>query len=231
MEPATLVSAASPIIQRAAELAKSKLDTADQLAAGDAKRYVSYLEAALAAIRGLENGYIDILVEAMHCRVDQAEQMDHLATRIEQHLWREALRPHLVDAIARLEKGREALAQHADRVFLWPGVKKGRADALAAYDKLLSQLRSYINQLGAWYGSVNHPQLVTALRHNPPLPLGGSGVNVEALHRILASLARRDQEQLSDNVTELLSTLTSDRHLRLTQDIARVVEGMLITFR
>jgi hypothetical protein len=130
-----------------------------------------------------------------------------------------------------LEKGRQALEEHADRVFLWPSVKQGRADALAAYDKLLSRLRSYIDQLGSWYGSARNQNVVEALSHGRPLPMGGSGVNVEALHRILASLARRDQEQLNRDVGNLLGTLTSDRHLTLTRDIARVVESMLITFR
>ena len=66
MEP-TVLSVASPIIQKAAELAKNKLEAGNQLAASDAKRYVSYLEGALEAIRGLENEYVDVLVEAMHC--------------------------------------------------------------------------------------------------------------------------------------------------------------------
>jgi len=95
VEPVGL-SVASPIVQKAAELAKAKLDAADQLASSDAKRYVSYLEGALEAIRGLENEYVDILVEAMHCHVDQPEQSDHLAIRIKQYLYRETLRPHLV---------------------------------------------------------------------------------------------------------------------------------------
>ena len=230
MEP-TELSVASPIIQKAAELAKNKLDAASQLAASDAKRYVSYLEGALEAIRGLENEYIDILVEAMHCQVDIPEQCDHLAIRIEQHLYREILRPHLVDAVGRLENGRQALEEHADRVFLWPSVRRGRADALAAYDSLLARLRSYIDQLGGWYGNATNKYVMDAMTKGQPLPMGGSGFNVEGLHEILGCLARRDQEGLSSTVGAKLGALTADRHLTITRDVARVIESMLVTFR
>ena len=230
MEPVVL-SVASPIIQKAAELAKSKLDAADQLAASDAKRYVSYLESAREAIRGLENEYVDILVEAMHCQVDRPEQKDHLAIRIEQHLYREILRPHLTDAVGRLERGRQALEEHADRVFLWPSVRQGRADALAAYDKLLARLQWYINQLGGWYSGATNQYVMDAVTKGQPLPMGGSGVNVEGLHQILGCLARRDQEGLASTVGAMLGGQTADRHLTITREIAHVIESMLVTFR
>ena len=229
MEP--MLSVASPIIQKAAELGRTKLEAADQLAASDARRYVSYLEVALEAIHGLENDYIDILVEAKHCQVDQPEQSRHLAMRIDQHLYREALRPLLVGAVGRLEFGRQALADHADRVFVWPSVKQGRADALAAYDKLLKRLRSYIDQLGQWYAGASHQYLMDPLREGKPMRMGGTGLNVVWLHSILDCLNRQDQEKLSEVVAGLLGDLESDRHLSLTRDIGRVIEAMLITFR
>ena len=174
---------------------------------------------------------VDILVEAMHCDVDQPEQSDHLAIRIKQYLYRETLRPHLVDAVERLERGRQALGEHADRVFLWPSVREGRADALAAYDTLLARLRSYIDQLGGWYGGARNSNVMQAMAQGTPLPMSGSGFNVEQLHVILGCVARRDQEELNGRVGNLLGTLTADRHLAITGEIARVIEGMLITFR
>jgi hypothetical protein len=85
--------------------------------------------------------------------------------------------------------------------------------------------------LGGWYGGARNSYVMQAMTQGTPLPMSGSGFNVEQLHLILGCVARRDQEELNGRVGNLLGTLTADRHLAITGEIARVIEGMLITFR
>jgi hypothetical protein len=161
MEPISAVSTLSAI-SKAAEAIEKILEEGSRLAKEDAEYYATHLEAALLAMRGLETGYIEILIQANQIDLDDSEQQKDLRLAITNYLYGEVLRPKLMDAIDRLEIGREALRRHASGLPFLPKVKD-RNTALAKFDELMNKLRNYLIELGTSRGGSAPPVVLESL--------------------------------------------------------------------
>ena len=140
-----------------------KLTHADSLAADDAGRYHDLISAATEAMSALQREYIDILREAAEAPLGTTEARERPRSRIQAYLTGEELRPRLVAVLARLHKGRSALAEHADRLLIWPSARAAREIAVLQYERLVADLHRYVERL-------NHGKLK-----------GASGVGVHDL--------------------------------------------------
>jgi hypothetical protein len=218
MELTSAATGASALL-KAVESIKKIRETADKLPPEDARYYGAWIDVASQAIKGLEEEYIEILVQAAHCQLNDPQQKRHLLERIDNYIHGEVLRPDLRDAITHLHQGREALQQHVDQWLLWliwPGVQKNRAGALIQYDRLLGTLQGYLGSLGDYAGP--------------------SAVALEELHNEQGSgiqdlLKGGSPEAFTEKVGDLLTNLEKDRLMNTTKQCALVIETLRIAFR
>ena len=209
MEPTSILTGVSATMKAYESITKLLTD-ADKLAPDDARYYATYLEVARQAIKGIEEEYVEILIEAAHCQLNVAEQKEHLLVRIDKYIHGEVLRPKLREAIDHLRAGREALQQHAERLLIWPNVKRNRMAALEQFDRLLNQLEGYLGTLGGYTGP--------------------SAVALDDIKRIETATSG-PSEAFVDLVEELLMNLDKSRLLSVVSDCSRVIEVLRITFR
>src|SRR5437763_15283588 len=91
-------------LEKAFDLVKDYRDKAQQEKLEDIKRCQDYLHAVQEAIKGLENEYDEILIQAEVCDLNQPQQVAALQQRISDYLFVDKLRTELVRAIAGLEE-------------------------------------------------------------------------------------------------------------------------------
>jgi hypothetical protein len=210
MEPTSLVTGTSTVL-KAAELIKKMVDDAGKLPPEDAKYYGGWINVASEAIKGLEQEYIDILIQAAHCQFNEPQQRKDLLERIANYIHGENLRPYLKKAIDHLDEGKAALKQHADQWFIWPSVKKNREAALVRYDQLLNELQVYLGLLGD-YG-------------------GESAVGLEDLREVQRLLEDGSSEAFMQKIDDLLTKLDKTTLMQKVGESARVIETLRIAFR
>ncbi len=211
MEPLSTLSAISPILLKAAESIKARIDGANKLASDDAQYYGAWIQVASEAIKGLQDEYIDILREAAHCRLNKPKEKKHLLIRIGNYIHGEVLRPLLKGAIKHLDVGEEALQQHAKGLFLWGTVKKKRATALTKYKQLLRELTGHLGSLGDYTGP--------------------SAVALEDLKKVQTLLYSGPPGAVVDLVDDLLMNLNKAEFMKITGECALVIETLRIAFR
>jgi hypothetical protein len=212
MDPASALATVNPLLQ-AAESIRGLLAGAEVLAPDDARYYATYLEVATRAIQGLEGEYNEILRAAAYCQPGDPQQRERLLRRVDDYLHGEVLRPKLKEAIERLRQGRQALQQHADRLLIWlfrPGVRRGRVDALALFDRLLDRLEGYYGSLGGYAGPSAHA--------------------LDDIRRIRERIAGPD-EGFADVINDLLMNLDKSTLLTTTGEFGRAIEALRIAFR
>jgi hypothetical protein len=100
-EPVSVLGAVGPIL-KAAEFIDKKLVENKHLTSDDAKYYGMHLENASQAIHGLEEEYIEILIQASEVDLEDEDQKRELSERIKLYIKGEILRPRLMNAIKRL---------------------------------------------------------------------------------------------------------------------------------
>src|SRR5215217_8156082 len=105
-----------------------------------------YLGAVNAAIRGLEEEYDEILVEAKSC-LDRPEKIGTVKERIDRYLRVHRLRRRLTDAIDGVRPIRDALQRRADQFLPWPWRRQNRRKAVNQFAKLLQDLDNYVREL------------------------------------------------------------------------------------
>lgn len=208
MEPASALSGISFVLKAAESISKLKND-ADKLSPDDARYYAAYLEIASQAIKGLEQEYLEILVQAANCDINDYLQKQRLLTRIDMYITGENLRPKLRDAIEHLSSGREALSQNAERLLVWPTVKSNRREALAEYDRLAGELSGYLGSLGDYSGE--------------------SAVGLKELRDLKAATA--DRQRFAELSDRLRSNPDKSSLMYFTDQCARVIEALRIAFR
>jgi len=210
MVPATGITV-KPILDVVAAV-DAKLSEADALAADDAKRYGALIEAASHVVTALEQEYIDILREAALTRLTDAEEARRLAARIDSYIHGEVLRPRLRRALSGLQAGRVALAEHAERLLIWPSARLARSLALAQYDRLLSELAQYLGSLGDYTGP--------------------SAVGLEELRALRAALDEAGKgDAFRAHVDVLLMGLDKSVLLNTVARCGRAVEALRVAFR
>lgn len=141
--------------------------------ADDAGRCEKYLEAALAAIEGLEREYDEILIAATHVGSD-ADQVASLRRRIDEYLKVDRLRPRLHEAIEGLEFYVAEFTKRSDSYLQWPWKRGDRRRAVKEFGELLERLRGYLRDLD---------------QQGLEYRAAGTGVGIEALIAIQAALA------------------------------------------
>ncbi len=158
----------STLVAKAVELAQNKLSEAKQFTVQNVQRCQSYLEAARAAINGLEAEYDAILVEAKWCDPNQVEEMKDLYRRIDAYLYGEHLRPLLRQSIDGLQACHAALQANADQFLPWPWRRPDRQKAVAGFTDLLQALLLYFYKLDndlSGPSGVNVPSLQLIQQH------------------------------------------------------------------
>ena len=140
MEPisSTLAAGASDF---AASQATELLQQAKHRRADDFGRCEKYLEAAKVAIKGLEEEYTGILIDASHTNGDPA-RIEALKLRLDTYLASERFCPLLHEAIAGLQFYRGKFATHASSFRQWPWKRKDRTAAVKKFGKYLIRSRS-----------------------------------------------------------------------------------------
>jgi hypothetical protein len=209
MEPSSALSTIGPIL-KAAKTIEELLSAEEQLTEDDAKYYNTYLDVAKNAIKGLEAEYFEILIDAAQCLISDEKQLESLTNRVNAYIHGEVLRPKLREALERLRKGQEALEQHAERLLVWPKVKKNRAAALEQYDRLLNQLEGYLGTLGGYEGP--------------------SAAALDDIKRIKSAFSG-SQDEFSNLIDDLLMNLDKSSMLRISGECGRVIETLRIAFR
>lgn len=164
------------IIETTVKALGEKINEAEGFAREDVKRCKIYLEAAQAAIQGLENEYDAILNQAEICRLDQRDQIQSLRGRIRDYLYLDRFRAVLWDVHAGLRGCRAALQENNERLLIFPWIRERRQEVIADFVRTLETLERYIDDLQNNY-----------LRHREKIP---TGVGVYWLNRV--------DEQLSD---------------------------------
>jgi hypothetical protein len=163
------------------------------------------------AIKGLEQEYTKILIQAAHCQLDEPQQKKDLLERIDTYIHGEILRPYLKEAIVHLSEGRNALQQHAEQWLIWPSVKTKREAALARYDQLLNELTGYLGSLGEYAGE--------------------SAVGLADLRIIQGLLKDGSPEAFMEKVDDLLTNLKKTTLMQNIGECASVIETLRIAFR
>jgi hypothetical protein len=210
MEPVAVLTATSPVLRQTFEAIKALQADADKLAPEDARYYTIYLEVARQTIKGLEDEYINILVDAAHCAPQDPSAKERLSTRIDQYIKGEVLRPELINAIEHLRRGRIALQDHAERLLIWPCVRRNRNEALAQFDCLVNELQRYLGHLGE--------------------RTGDSAVGLKDLRRLQQAIPG-PQEDFTELVSDLLMHLNKGELMTNTGESARTIEALRIAFR
>lgn len=123
MDP-LLGKAIETAIEKAVTLAYEKITKADSLAREDVIRCKIYLEAAQAAIQGLENEHDAILNQAEVCRFDQRDQILALNGRILDYLNLDRFRDVLWNVHAGLMECRTALQANNERLLILSGIRE-----------------------------------------------------------------------------------------------------------
>jgi hypothetical protein len=210
MEPISIATGASAVLKAIESINKIRAD-ADKLAPDDARYYGTWINVASEAIKGLEQEYIEILVEAARCEPSEPQQKERLLARINTYIHRELLRPQLLAAIVHLREGRQALQQHADQWHTWPSVKSNRANALTQYDQLLNTMQGYLGSLGD-YG-------------------GASAVGLNDLYIIQSYLLEGFPAAFMEKVDDMMKNLNKAQFMEITGECARAIETLRVAFR
>jgi hypothetical protein len=98
-------------VSEAAALAAEHIKRAGSPAASSAERCIAYLEAAEAAIDGLETEYDELLIEAKFCDLTDPTDREELDKRIERYLHLDILRPQLQKATTGLKTSLNEIRQ------------------------------------------------------------------------------------------------------------------------
>lgn len=204
----------SAIMLEAFKQGKELLQKADAFAADDAKRYAAYLEAARAALHGLEQEYQEIVVEANHCQLDRPEQVAALRKRIEDYLHVKKLREILDDAVMGVDIGRATLEGYATRWYLslTPAKKQQREQAVVHYADVLNELKSRVRELDNW-------------------PKGATGFAVDALLGIDTYLGMGNEKMLREFIASLRVEGHQEELTAFTGAVRGVIEELLKAFR
>jgi hypothetical protein len=197
-------------LSKAFDMIEKLADNADKLEQDDVKYYITYIEIAKQALNGLEEEYIEILLEAANCQISDMTQRAHLLLRINRYIHGEKLRPKLKDAIDRLSEGRQALKEHAEDLLLWGRPKRNREAALNKFDELLMQLTGYLGSLGEYSGP--------------------SAVALDDIEKI-KTVITNSPEDFENTIDDLLMNLDKSRLLSITGDCGRVIEVLRLAFR
>ena len=142
MDPLLGKTALDVAVDRATDLLRSAKERREE----DVARCLGYLDAALAAIEGLEQEYDAILVEAGLVGGDPA-RITALERRIDTYLKVDRLRPRLHDAIVGLDFYCGEFETAAAKFLQWPWKRSDRARAADEFRTLLSSLRDYLRRL------------------------------------------------------------------------------------
>src|SRR5215472_3374768 len=137
----------SILVTKAVETAQNKLNEAQQFTAQNVQRCQSYLEAARAAIDGLEAEYGAILSLAKMSDLNPVEEKKDLYKRLDAYLYEEHLRPLLRKSVSGLQACHDALQANADQFLQWPWLKPDRQKAVADFTDLLQDLLRYLYKL------------------------------------------------------------------------------------
>ena len=184
-------------------------EEAGKVQLADAQYYGAWINLASWAIKGLEQEYIEILIEADFCQLNDPEQKKALLMRIEKYIKKEFFRLALQDAIKHLREGRKLLEKHADQWLFFPNVKKSAA--LDRYDKLLNDLTDYLGRLGD-YG-------------------GDSAVALKDLYDIQALAHSGSPDAFKQKVDGLRKNLNKATLMQITGECAEVMETLRTGFR
>ncbi len=214
MDPATVFSTivnSATAIKEIEKIYSSSIK--NELAMDDSRYYSSYLMIAGKAVEGLEGEYLEILKQALSCNLDDQKEISDLQNRISDYVNGEVLRPKLREAIDRLEKGRDALSEHAERLLIWPSVKEKRIEAIEKYDDLIGQLNGYLGALGDYAG-----------------PSAAALGDIKGIQKVL-DRNPIDKNKLKDMINELLMSLDKSVLITTTGNCGRVIETLRLAFR
>jgi hypothetical protein len=210
VEPTSAVATVGALV-RVAENLKRLVDDARKLAPEDVAYYGAWINIAKEAILGIEQEYIEILLEGKHCRLDDLEEKRRLARRLDDYITGEHLRPKLREAIDRLTVGRTSLESHAEQWLILPRVRRDRATALSEYDELLNSIRGYLGSLGDYDRN--------------------SARDLEDLYRLQDLLEAGDIQGFKQEVTKLAKNPEKTSCALATSECARVIEKLRLAFR
>lgn len=211
----SLGSEAVKAVKDAKEIIEKLLKEGEELTKSDAKYYSTYIKVAAAAVRGLLNQYISILLEAKKCDIGNVTQQKLLINRIDDYINGEFFRPRLRESITHLQEGREALQEHAEKFLLIfdPKKKEGREAALAEFDNLTNELTGYLGSLGDYTGQ--------------------SAEALEDLKKVRSDLSSHSLSQSAfvKRIEKLLATLDKSKLMSITDNSAKVIEKLRTSFR
>ena len=224
-----MIEPAKFAIKIALETVQKYVTEAQKYSIDDAERCQLYLDAARSAVYGLIEESQEIVLQAREINLDKPDQVEQLIHRINEYLFLDNLRLRLNDVIGALNGIRDGLQHHADRFFLWPGVKKNRGIAVARYAALLDEMVSNLDSLK-----------VTLMNRQDP---SATGVGAEVLQNILAVLKlsslhpempKNDlRKQLDESIDASGAhlSLAYDNWMRLLRDIMGTYELLNIEFK
>ena len=184
----------------------------------DVERCERYLEACSEAIRGLEQEYDEILVQAKNSN-ETPDEIQNLRERIDKYLHVDRLRPKLSDAINGLSYYQENLTKNADRYLEWPWKKADKKLAVNEFSEVLEELQTYLKKLD---------------EQELPYRPAGTGVGQAALHTML-NLLNNPMELRSENLRELAKKHISERDkeplFEYVKQIRLLIERLRHAFR
>jgi hypothetical protein len=216
MDPLT-AKAGETALSFAADRAAGLLREARERHAEDAGRCEKFLEAALAAIEGLEREYDEILVEARHVR-DDAARAAALERRIDVYLTVDRLRPRLKEAIDGLDFYCTEFRTRSDSYLQWPWRRGDRKRAVEEFARLLSELQEYLKSLDQ-----------TGLQYRS----AGTGVGIDALFALKQALSAPSAvraETPDDVATRYQNTRDKEQMFHHITRIRRTIEDLRQTF-
>ncbi len=178
----------------------------------------NYLEAALAAIQGLENEYQEIITKTKYCNLADQGQVQSLKKRIRGYLKVHKLLPELETASIGLEDCKKRLRKESSKTFLRYRVQEERETAISNLEKLMDQLNEYLKELEG-----------AGLRHRE----AGTGVGIKWLLRIQDHISSRidvNQQSLGAIVEEAEQDSTNDHLIYYTRRIRTTIHEIQNAF-
>jgi hypothetical protein len=188
MDGSELVSTALEI---AFEQVSKALERAQDRRNDDYTKCVALLEACSEAIKGLEGEYDAILLAADRLVADQ-KNVAALLQRIDDYLFKEKLRPKLIEALGGLIGYDEAFRGIGEQFLQWPWKRANREKAVKEFSSTLTSLQMYLDRLTTeGFG-------------------GGSGVDVRSLFELRALLEQGSKISTKE-IKELVANAWKNR--------------------
>jgi hypothetical protein len=212
----------------AVKTATEWIERARQKEAGTAERCAAYIEAAYAAVHGLEAEYDDIVSSAATLDPVNASQRQSLLTRIDSFLTQDNLRPELVRAAEGLKEARDSLRRNSAGFLksLKPGSSEQKREVVRRVTELLDNAVNYLNGLTPLLD-----ERYLRARENPSAPELPALLELERCLRNFDILeVRQASQHLREQVAYMREHREKGQFLYVAGEVGATAEQLRSTF-